>query len=531
MDPRAYAHPVLSCARAGEYEDGLFGGDEERAWKAMQAAGRELAGALLPDFRELRELPERLRVLGLVGKGNNGGDALIACGHLVADFPRAELTLIHAVPRGGLGPLADRACRRLPGERKEYFLEAEADEAAAAAILREAGGRDGFDVCIDGMLGMAFRPPLRPPFRGLVDAVNAYGPIVLRAAVDLPSGVGDESDERPFRADFTYATGIAKAPVLRGAAACGRVRYLDLGFFEAAAAGLDEATSLVLTPRVLDPLRRFRPSNVDKRTFGHLLILGGSAFMPGALLMAVEAAVRSGVGLVTAFAPASVAAALAAQVPEAMWVPWPETGNGTLSPRAIQLLYERMDRGSALLVGPGMGHDRFTELLTQEIVRETELPIVLDADALRLKAVELAVKRGRSAGPVILTPHLGEFARISRHAPDAVDDACLAEFCRANRIVTILKGPVTRICDGNVLLFNTCGGPVLSRGGSGDLLSGLVGGMVAQQNENVLASLARGVFLHGAAAQRLARARGQIAVRTTQLLDYLPAVLRADRVE
>ncbi len=531
MDLKEYAHPILSCAQAREFEDEYFGGDAERAWEAMQAAGRAVAGAILEDFRELREPPERMRILGLIGKGNNGGDALIACGELVARFPRAELSLVHTSSEDELSPLAARALRRLPTQRRDFILDARADASTAAGLLDDAGGRDGFDLCLDGLLGMAFRPPLREPLRALIDAVNAYAPIVLRAAVDLPSGFGDEPDDDPFQADFTYATGIVKAPVLQGAPACGRIRSLDIGFFDEGWGSCSDAPAAVLTPRVLAPLRRFRPAHVDKRDYGHLLIVGGSAFMPGALLMATQAAVRSGLGLVTVFVPASVAATLAAEVPEAMWVPWPETANGTLNPRAIQLLFERMSRGTALLLGPGMGHDRSTELLTQEIVREVELPVVLDADALRLRTIEMAVKRPASAGPVILTPHLGEFTRISRCAPDEVTGPVLAEFCRNNRVITVLKGPVTRICDGQTLLFNTSGGPMLSRGGSGDLLAGILAGMLAQRNDGVLSSLARGVFLHGAAAQYLARARGQVAVHTTELLDYLAPVLRAKRVE
>jgi NAD(P)H-hydrate epimerase len=249
--------------------------------------------------------------------------------------------------------------------------------------------------------------------------------------------------------------------------------------------------------------------------------------MPGALLMSVQAAVRSGVGLVTAFAPASVAAALSAQVPEAMWVPWPETGNGTLNPRAIPLLTDRLDRASAVMIGPGMGRDRNTELLAQEVASKVKLPVIFDGDGLRSRVVEVAQKRKSSYGKIVVTPHMGEFMRIAKIPEPDYSVEALLSFSKVYQVITLLKGANTRICDGKSIFYNTTGGPVLSRGGSGDLLSGLVGGMIAQNNSDVVTAVARGVMLHGLAAQRLARAKGQIMVNTTQLLDYLPDVMRS----
>jgi hydroxyethylthiazole kinase-like uncharacterized protein yjeF len=304
------------------------------------------------------------------------------------------------------------------------------------------------------------------------------------------------------------------------------VRTIDLGFFQTPAGQALDVTEMVLNDSVLNPLRALRPASVDKRAFGHLFILGGSAFMPGALLMAVQAAVRSGVGLVTAFAPASVAATLAAQVPEAMWVPWPETANGTLNPRATPLLLDRIDQATAVLLGPGMGKDRNTEMVAQEIVKKVDLPVVLDADALRLRVLELIPKRKSSAGSVILTPHMGEFMLIAKLDKPDYSNETLRTFCQSYRVTTVLKSAHTRICDGENIWYNACGGPVLSRGGSGDLLAGLIGGMIAQGRADVQTCAARGVVLHGLAAQRLARAHGQVAVHTTQLLEYLPSVLR-----
>lgn len=526
MSALPYAHPVLTCQQARELETSILV-DESAEWSAMKLAGCGVARLIVEDYHELRCPPAHLRILALIGKGNNGGDALIACGQLLADFPRARVDLILTTPADELRPLAAKALQQLEGRVQAHQISSQSDVASITQMLIDAGEAEGFHICIDGLLGVSFSPPLREPLAALIEAVNAFEAIDLRASVDLPSGRGDAADDGlSFQADFSYATGIAKKSLFTGIADCGRVRYVDLGFFDAPQADALPVKESILTDSVLNPMRRLRQAVVDKREFGHLFIVGGSAYMPGALLMAVQAAVRSGAGLVTAFAPASVAGALAAQVPEAMWIPWPETSHGTLSPRAMPLLLDRIGQATAVLVGPGMGKDRNTEMVTQEIVKLVELPILLDADALRVRVMEVAQKRRAHFGRIVLTPHMGEFMRIAKLSEPDYSIKALLDFSSAYRVVTVLKGANTRICDGESIIYNTQGGPVLSRGGSGDLLSGLIGGQIAQNSACVPTAVARGIMLHGQAAQRLARAKGQVAVHTTQLLDYLPEVLR-----
>jgi NAD(P)H-hydrate epimerase len=331
-------------------------------------------------------------------------------------------------------------------------------------------------------------------------------PIRLRAAIDLPSGLGDSS---AFRADFTYATGIVKAPVLALPNA-GRVRYLDLGFFQSPPPAvrhlLGAKLNRVLASATLDSLRALRPSQSDKRTYGHLFVIGGSRHYPGAVLMSVLAALRSGAGLVTAFVPESLASAFAARLPEAMWVGWPETPEGGLALEGTHLLREKITRATALLIGPGLGREPETLALAKDIVGQSAVPLVIDADALQSQIV------AAGKAPRVLTPHAGEYARIEHALPEAA--------------VTVRKGPVTQVNSGGVVYHSFYGGPVLARGGSGDLLAGLIGGLLAQTSSDLLGAAARGVVWHGLAADELARTHGQIAVTTTQLLEFLPRALR-----
>lgn len=487
------AHPILSCAEAGAWEAKVFGGYEEREWAAMQAAGRGVADAVLRDFEEIGGFPAEGRVLVLAGKGHNAGDALIAARWIVERFPRARVEVVFVLGERVLRPLAMRAWREL----------------GTASLPRLLPDAEGYDLVIDGVFGFQFRAPLAEEVAKVLREVNAL-PVRLRAAVDLPSGLG-EADA--FRADFTYATGIVKAPLLELANA-GRLRYVDLGLFqnnvkerEAKVCHLlSDKQDWVLTEGVLGALKGLRAARSDKRTFGHVFIVGGSRQYPGAVLMSVLAALRSGAGLVTAFVPESLAAAFAARAPEAMWVGWPETPDGGLALEGGHLLREKRDRADVLLIGPGLGREAETLALARDIVGESRIPVVIDGDALQPGIV------AAGDAPRILTPHAGEYARIEQKIP-------------ANA-VTIRKGPLTHVAAGGARHYCFAGGPVLARGGSGDLLAGLTAGLLAQGPDDPLAAACRGALWHGLAADKLARAQGQVAVNTTQLLDYLAAVLR-----
>ena len=481
--------PILSCAEAREFEAARFGGDEALEWPAMQRAGRALAAAVLRDFLEIGGFPPAEgRVFVLAGKGHNAGDALLAAGELLKDFPGATVDVLFIFGERALRPLAARAWRELVqrgGERVRVVAE-------------PTDGRL-YSLCLDGIFGFQFRPPVEPRVAAVIERINAAS-IRFRAAVDLPSA-------ELFRADFTYATGIVKTPVLASANS-GRVRYLDLGFFEPTCVAPD-ALARVLTPALLAPLAALRASQSDKRTYGHVGLVGGSRDFPGAILMAALAALRSGAGLVTAFVPESLAAAFAARAPEVMWVGWPETPAGGLALEGNHLLQGRRARLDALVIGPGLGREAETLALVRDIVATSSVPVVLDADALQADIV------GAGLAARVLTPHAGEWVRVAGSVPD--------------RAVVVLKGPVTRIQGGGTggpVYFSLAGGPVLARGGSGDLLAGLIGGLLAQTPADPMLAAARGTLWHGLAADALARAHGQTSVMTTQVLDYLGPVLR-----
>ena len=282
-------YPILSCQETAKLEASILK-DETAEWAAMQKAGVGIARALCQDYAELFPLPEAFNLLALIGKGNNGGDGLIACNQILNDFPNSRVTLLFTASANELKPLVSRAYEPIRRHVTHYLIQEDMEEAAVHALLDQEAGDSGFDICMDGLLGMSFKPPVRRPMDTLIRAVNSFDRINLRAAVDLPSGRGDVSDKLFFQADFTYATGIPKKSLFSEAADCGRVRVIDLEFQKTAECAAFRAKDRVLASNVLQPLRVLRPTNANKYTYGHIFIVGGSATMPGALLMTVKLA-------------------------------------------------------------------------------------------------------------------------------------------------------------------------------------------------------------------------------------------------
>ncbi len=502
------SHPILTCAEAGSWEKRLLK-NEASEWAAMRRAGESIARGILDDCCEIGRLSSKARLLLLVGKGHNGGDALLAAHCLLKESPGRTVDVCLGFGESSLKPLTKRSLDELIG--------ATGNRVRLVDFRRLKAEHGIYDLCVDGVFGFQFRPPLDKTIGKLIAWVNARSKIKFRAAVDLPSGVSDQSGEKAFRADFTYATGIVKSPVVAkiNGGQVGRLRYLDLGFFQTKNPKSDQR---VLIGPVLEPITRLRSSQSDKRTFGHLCVVGGSHRYPGAILLAVRAALRSGVGLVTALVPESLAAQYASAHPEVMWVGCPLNSEGGLSPASLPLLQERLKRAGALLVGPGLGAAPESIELVRQIAEEARVPTLFDADALQSAVIEARKKK-----PFICTPHAGEFKRIqpALYSGDKFSHP---------RGVLVLKGPLTQITNGKTTYYSPFGGPVLARGGSGDMLAGLIGGLLAQTPDDPLLAACRGLVWHGIAADLLARAHGQVSVENSQLLEQLGPALQSPHV-
>lgn len=271
-----------------------------------------------------------------------------------------------------------------------------------------------------------------------------------------------------------------------------------------------------------------RASESHKGTYGHVMVIGGSPGMTGAVTMAARAAVRSGAGLVTALVPANLNHIIANKLTETMSLPLPETGEGTLSLSALEPIRENVSHKVAV-VGPGLSRHKETQKLVQAFVSDLPCPAVLDADALFTlgETEELREKIKKSKYPVVFTPHPGEMARLMGKSTEEVQrNRILYALLGAENwhAIFVLKGAKTLVATPEGKLYvNPTGNPGMATGGSGDVLAGMIGAFLVQGIKPEQAA-ALAVYLHGRAGDLAAEERSQISLAAGDLIEYLPKV-------
>lgn len=525
--------PVLSNKEVQALEADLMGGDPKREWPVIQRAGAAIGQAILNDYNELRPLPRNPRALVLLGKGHNAADALAAVREILLARPRGEVLLLSLGDRNQFRPLTQKAAallKELPSGTVQWLDTNDFQHNPEAAL----GAIGSVDFLIDGILGLSARLPLDKTLCDQIMVINYWDEAAMRVAIDIPTGLGaGEGVTEVLRADWTYAAGSIKDCLIdpRHLHHVGRVRFVDLDFPLNQYIPDGQAAPHWVTEEILTPLRKLRPANSDKRYYGHVFMVGGSRLYPGAILMSAKAAVRSGAGLVSVGAPESLVPSFASVLPEAIWIPLPESPDGGLTATAAERMKTLWARAEVLLIGPGMGSDENSLRCAEELARSFAGPLVLDADAVRPSVVKAAQQRPNAQSGLVITPHTGELLRLSEfdaETPiDLIDPRKLAAEIQG---ILLKKGSITQICDANRFYLSGWGGPVLARGGSGDILAGMIASVLAQGlkagGSDLLELVARAQAWHGIAADALARANGQQAVQTTQILSYLNIALR-----
>jgi ADP-dependent NAD(P)H-hydrate dehydratase len=266
-----------------------------------------------------------------------------------------------------------------------------------------------------------------------------------------------------------------------------------------------------------------RPADANKGTFGRVLVVAGSRGMSGAAVLCAGAALRGGAGLVRLAVPAGLLPLVAPANPCYLTAPLPEDAAGRLAAAARDEVLELLRTSTAAAIGPGLGRSPELAALLREVVARTVTPLVLDADALNELASQVSVLRGRQ-GPLVLTPHPGEFGRLTGLAIPAVqaDRAGHARrFAAENGVVVVLKGHGTVVTDGRRLYVNSTGNPGMATGGTGDVLAGLAAALLAQGLET-FAAAQFAVYLHGLAGDLARDDLGETSLIASDLLDYLP---------
>ena len=522
MEAKSHVVPVMSCAEAKAFEKKFFSSQTKLSEEAsMTAAGTRVGEAILSVCTDRG--CGISRVLVLAGKGHNGGDAVVAATQIFAETACRICVVFFAEGAEKLAPLTHKFLENFletvpEGKRSLVFLPPE--ESALPDVLTKFAGQA--QIFIDGIFGYGFRPPFPVPMRVAADKIfSLRSRDSLCCSIDMPSGLCDAgADACAVRSDFTFPTGIFKTPLIEYGEFSGRIVPVNIPFF-----GYDDSV-LAVADETYFKEKIFAPRAVycDKRSFGHVLIVGGSRTMPGALMLNTLAALRAGAGLVSVICPERVQAAFAARAPGAMWIPCPENEDGGLDCATAFAEFEKiLPRASVVLCGSGMGNSAGTQLLIRKIAGAVppEIPLVLDADALRKETLVSVQSRGAESGKTVILPHAGEFARLGGNAGE------VREFCRGNRLTLVLKGVCTRVADESTELLSFAGTPVLARGGSGDVLAGMTAAVLASEKNfadrhaSTAEKLLATVIWHGIAARKLAASQGERCADISALPEFL----------
>jgi ADP-dependent NAD(P)H-hydrate dehydratase / NAD(P)H-hydrate epimerase len=483
----------------------------------MENAGTAVADYVLSHYGKAE------RIVVFCGKGNNGGDGFVAARRLQERGRKVQVVLL-----ASSGDVRGDAAVMF-GKLPEAAITVHSSEELKSERVRLALQADLY---VDAILGTGFKPPVGGFYAEAIGIMNAsQAPVV---AVDIPSGA-DADAMTPQENTIARANAVVTFTVPRPAHV---FSWLTAGPTVVAEIGSPEeaiVSSLqlnVITARDVGPLIGPRPAESNKGSYGHVLVIGGSLGKAGAAAMAGMAALRVGAGLSTVATPKSVVATVAGFHPELMTEPLSETSCGSIAISTADGIGELAKGKSVLAIGPGISRDPQTAELVRKLVATLEAPMVIDADGLNAfegRTDELNGK-GRT---LVITPHPGEMARLAGCTVADVQKDRLGtarKFAREHDLIVVLKGHRTLVAqaDGEVWV-NTTGNPGLATGGTGDILTGVVAGMIAQYPKNVFAAVLAAVHLHGLAGDVMRERVGEHSLVATDLLQGLPEAFRRAR--
>ena len=477
----------------------------------MENAGRSCVDALEEALEDL----DGLVVAVVCGKGNNGGDGFVIARNLLNRGAEVRCALL-----GRKADLkGDAATNAGALASTEVPIEEIADPDELLPMLLDA------DVVVDAVFGTGLDRAPEGLQADAIRLVNDCEAFVL--SVDVPSGVSADTGEAfdpSVDADLTVSMALPKYGHLLhpGRARCGEVEVADIGIPERAM--LDGGDTWLLDDkRVYDALPE-RPEHGHKGTFGTCIVMAGARGYTGAACLAARSAVRAGAGLVKLAVPAGCCPVVESHVLEPVKVPLPETEAGTLSQEALGSLLEIGADAGAFAIGPGITTDPDTAALVCSLLPELDRPFVLDADGINCLSGSLDVLKKLRA-PAILTPHPGELARLTggetaRVNADRIETA--RSFTREHGIFLVLKGAPTVVASPEGIVYvNPTGNSGLGSGGTGDVLTGLIAGLLAQGAPPLDAACA-GVFLHGRAADLAIEDLTEYSLCASDVLEAIP---------
>ncbi|MGQ9499236.1 MAG: NAD(P)H-hydrate dehydratase [Dissulfurimicrobium sp.] len=481
----------------------------------MENAGCGVARLILENFQS----DLSLGVIVLAGPGSNGGDGLVVARHL---FQQGVKTAVFAFCRGFKG---------------DSDINYQIVKSLGIPII-ECLNNDGLNVLqqavnsaglvVDAMFGTGLSRPLSGVFADAVGLVNASrAPVV---SVDMPSGLSGDTGQplgHAIKAAMTVTMGFPKLGqvIYPGIDYVGRLEVIDIGI-PAAAVQKISIDAMLIDREYMTQILRPRSVEAHKGTSGHVLVIAGSRGKSGAARLSALGALRAGAGLVTVACPIGVQPIIAYGLQEAMTEGLDENDNGSVSASALVRLGSFLTGKKAAVIGPGIGLDADARLFMRETVNTASIPMVVDADALTAVGADHEILKD-AKGPRVITPHPGEAARLLDSSTAEVQRdrvAAVRMLARKSGAVAVLKGVRTLIAapDGR-LAVNPTGNPGMAAGGMGDILCGVIGGLLAQGYSPWDAATI-GVFFHGQAADRVAKRLGPFGYIASEVANELPRV-------
>lgn len=492
----------------------------------MENAGHSIAEFIRSRFANLK----RRRVVVLCGKGNNGGDGFVVARYL-REMGANPTVYLFAAPEDIHGDAAVNLKRWQEASGELHMIHGPDEWKPGKQVLRSA------DIVVDALLGTGVRGPVEGLFGDVIRDVNQKSPWQEVVAVDIPSGLPSDTGEvsdAVVMANCTVTLTAPKIGMLLGHAskAVGQLLVRDIGSPRELIEQVGKSKLRWSEAGEFSNFALPRAPEGHKGTFGHALIVSGSVGKTGAAVLASWAALRAGAGLVTVATPEPALPIIASHIPEVMTEPLPATEAGTISRRSFD--YGRFDSiatgKQALGIGPGLSTNEETQDFVRKAVGQRSIPIVLDADGLNAfdgHAAELK----RPDGLLVVTPHPGEMARLLGSGTQEVQanrvEVALKAAAEWNAVVA-LKGHETVIASpGGEAFINSTGNPGMGTGGTGDVLTGMLAGLIAQYGEGLDYSafaqlISFGVYLHGLAGDIAYAEHGEAPLVASDLIHALP---------
>jgi NAD(P)H-hydrate epimerase len=493
----------------------------------MEKAGKKLAEAA----RDLALNKNMENILVFCGKGNNGGDGLVAARYLKKQ--RLNVQIFIFGKKNELSPDAAANLKRIkssanPVDNKVVKIVFEPELKLIENELNK------YPLVIDALLGTGIKGKLNQRFIQIIKLINKKASCVV--AADIPSGL-DADIGKPLgeaiKADITVTIGLPKKGFIgEGYNYTGKIVVADIGIPYQIMNNLNDAKKFLVSKDIKNILPR-RRRGIHKGENGHTFIVAGSTGLTGAAILASLGALKSGSGLVTLGLPKSLNHIAEIKLTEVMSLPLPETVSAALSRKAKAEILNFIKKANAVVMGPGLSVNKQTTALIRTLIPLIKNPLVLDADALNALAgkTELLKKRKEFT---IITPHPGEMSRLINKPKKDITKNIISitkEFSVSHNVITVLKTAQTVISDVNGKIFiNSTGNPGMASGGMGDVLSGMIGSFISQGMAPIEACKA-GVYLHGLAADLLAEKIGEIGITASQVAENIPRAIKETTYE